>query len=85
MTEAKESYLWDEMNINIAAVTMLTRIVLPGMLRRHRGAIVNISSIAGGIKPLPLLAVYSASKVRTETQAANLGNPRYFELFKKCD
>ena len=41
----------------------MTRIVLPGMIEKGRGAVVNISSIAG-VRPSPLLTQYSASKVR---------------------
>jgi 17beta-estradiol 17-dehydrogenase / very-long-chain 3-oxoacyl-CoA reductase len=38
------------------------RIVLPGMLSRKRGAIVNIGS-AAGVSTSPLLAQYGAAKV----------------------
>jgi 17beta-estradiol 17-dehydrogenase / very-long-chain 3-oxoacyl-CoA reductase len=50
-------------NMNVVAVTRMTAIVLPGMLQRKRGAIVNISSAAGRV-PIgnPLYAEYSASK-----------------------
>ena len=40
----------------------MTRIVLPQMLERKKGAIINISSLSGAI-PSPLLAVYSGTKV----------------------
>lgn len=39
----------------------MTRLVLPQMLERKKGAILNISS-ASGMYPVPLLTVYSASK-----------------------
>jgi short-subunit dehydrogenase len=47
--------------VNIAALTHLTKVVLPGMLERKRGRIVNISSVAA-FQPGPLMAVYYASK-----------------------
>jgi len=47
--------------INIFGTTHMTYLVLPGMLERKRGAIVNISS-ASGFMSEPLYAVYSASK-----------------------
>lgn len=47
--------------LNINTTIWMTRIVLPGMEERKRGAIVNISSAASLI-PNPLLTAYSASK-----------------------
>ncbi|XP_030756269.1 very-long-chain 3-oxoacyl-CoA reductase [Sitophilus oryzae] len=46
---------------NILSVTNMCKIVLPGMVERGRGVIINISSMASLI-PSPLLSVYSASK-----------------------
>jgi 17beta-estradiol 17-dehydrogenase / very-long-chain 3-oxoacyl-CoA reductase len=48
--------------INCAAMVKATLAVLPGMLARGKGAIVNISSGAGTPVATPLLAVYGASK-----------------------
>lgn len=48
-------------NINITSVCQMTRIVLPRMVERKKGAILNLSS-ASGMYPVPLLTVYSASK-----------------------
>nr|XP_058150420.1 very-long-chain 3-oxoacyl-CoA reductase-like [Dasypus novemcinctus] len=47
-------------NINIVSVCKMTRLVLPGMEKRSKGVILNIS--ASGMHPVPLLALYSASK-----------------------
>jgi short-subunit dehydrogenase len=47
--------------VNVTALTHLTRLLLPGMLERHRGAILNLSSTAG-FQPGPNMAVYYASK-----------------------
>jgi short-subunit dehydrogenase len=47
--------------LNIAALTSLTRLVLPGMLERKRGKIMNVASTAG-FQPGPLMAVYYATK-----------------------
>ncbi|MFN8454008.1 MAG: SDR family NAD(P)-dependent oxidoreductase [Anaerolineae bacterium] len=46
---------------NLTAPMVLTRLVLPGMLQRGRGHIVNIASIAGKKAP-PYNAVYGATK-----------------------
>ncbi|XP_072278320.1 very-long-chain 3-oxoacyl-CoA reductase [Pyxicephalus adspersus] len=48
-------------NINITSVCKMTRLVLPGMLERSKGVILNVSS-ASGMYPVPLLTVYSATK-----------------------
>src|SRR5438270_171713 len=47
--------------VNIAALTSLTRLVLPGMLECRRGRIMNVASTAG-FQPGPLMAVYYATK-----------------------
>jgi short-subunit dehydrogenase len=47
--------------VNIAALTSLTRWLLPGMIARKRGAILNVSSSAGFL-PIAGAGVYAASK-----------------------
>jgi 17beta-estradiol 17-dehydrogenase / very-long-chain 3-oxoacyl-CoA reductase len=49
------------MNVNIYAAMDLTRIVLPQMVQRKKGLVLNMGSMAGKISS-PLLAVYGASK-----------------------
>lgn len=49
------------LSLNVESTTWMTRAILPGMLGRKRGAIVNMSSAAARA-PLPLLAQYSAAK-----------------------
>jgi|UniRef100_A0A7S4FHB3 17beta-estradiol 17-dehydrogenase / very-long-chain 3-oxoacyl-CoA reductase len=48
-------------DINIKSMIELTYAVLPGMIERKKGAIVNISSVSG-LFPCPLLATYGATK-----------------------
>ncbi|XP_037378328.1 very-long-chain 3-oxoacyl-CoA reductase [Talpa occidentalis] len=48
-------------NINVLSVCKMTRLVLPGMVERSKGAILNISSVSG-MYPVPLLSIYSATK-----------------------
>ncbi|RWS05446.1 hydroxysteroid dehydrogenase-like protein 3 [Dinothrombium tinctorium] len=59
--DQNEDMVWQNVRVNIVGVLMMTRAVLPGMIARRRGLIVNMSSIAC-YKPLPLMGVYSASK-----------------------
>jgi short-subunit dehydrogenase len=47
--------------VNTLALTLLTRRLLPGMLRQNRGAILNVSSSAGFL-PIPQFSVYAATK-----------------------
>ena len=51
----------DMVEVNIAALTALTRLALPGMIARKRGRIMNVASTAG-FQPGPLMAVYYATK-----------------------
>jgi len=47
--------------VNITALTSLTRHLLPQMIAKRRGGILNVSSSAGFL-PIPGLAVYAATK-----------------------
>jgi short-subunit dehydrogenase len=47
--------------VNVTALTLLTRLLLPGMITRKRGAILNVSSTAGFL-PIAGFAVYAATK-----------------------
>lgn len=49
------------LQLNVAALTELTRAVLPGMLKRKHGRILNVASVAA-FQPGPLMAVYYATK-----------------------
>ena len=58
--------------INITSVNAMTRAVLPQMMERKRGAVVNVSSMSC-LMPCPLLSVYAASKSYVDTFTSNLG------------
>jgi hypothetical protein len=51
----------DLLQVNVAAVTHLTRRLLPGMLERGGGQILNVASLAA-FMPGPMMAVCHASK-----------------------
>lgn len=59
--DVPEEKLWHLINVNVVAATMLTQIVLPTMVKRKKGAIINMTGIAAN-RPNPLMAVYSATK-----------------------
>lgn len=65
--DVTEDDIWRYLNVNMASVVAMTKIVLPQMLERKRGAIINISSIAA-VTPMPMCAVYSATKVSVGTE-----------------
>lgn len=60
------------MSLNVDSTTWMTRLVLPQMVERKRGSIVNIGS-AAGVGAAPLLAEYGAAKsyVTTLSKALN--------------
>jgi short-subunit dehydrogenase len=49
------------LQVNITSLTHLTRLLLPGMLERRRGGILNVASTAA-FQPGPGMAVYYATK-----------------------
>ncbi|XP_072527803.1 very-long-chain 3-oxoacyl-CoA reductase-B [Salminus brasiliensis] len=56
-----DNFISSMINININSVCQMTRLVLPRMVERSKGVILNISS-ASGMYPVPLLTLYSSSK-----------------------
>ncbi|XP_057949429.1 very-long-chain 3-oxoacyl-CoA reductase 1-like [Malania oleifera] len=61
--EVDEELLRNLIKVNVEGTTKVTHAVLPGMLKRKRGAIVNIGSGAAIVIPSePLYAVYAATK-----------------------
>lgn len=62
LLETPEQDLLQVVNKNIAFTTLMVRLVLPGMVERSRGAVVNISSSAC-CRPLPGMVALTASTV----------------------
>ena len=68
---------WEEslgqIQLNISALTQLTKLFLDPMLERHSGRILNVASTAG-FQPGPLMAVYYATKAYVISFSEALGN-----------
>ncbi|XP_062110537.1 very-long-chain 3-oxoacyl-CoA reductase-like protein At1g24470 [Humulus lupulus] len=61
--EVEEKVWMNIVRVNLEGTTRVTRAVLPGMIERKRGAIVNIGSGAAIVVPShPLYAIYAATK-----------------------
>nr|AIZ03372.1 17beta-hydroxysteroid dehydrogenase 12 variant [Clarias batrachus] len=56
-----DNFINNMININITSVCQMTRLVLPKMVDKSKGVILNIAS-ASGMYPVPLLTLYSSSK-----------------------
>jgi short-subunit dehydrogenase len=56
----------EEVTLNALTLMELTHAVLPGMVERGAGAVMNIASIAA-FQPMPYMAVYSATKAFVQT------------------
>jgi uncharacterized protein len=65
----------DILQVNIVALTELTRLLLPGMIARGHGRIMLVASIAG-FQPGPRMAAYFASKA----YVLSLGDALAYEL-----
>ncbi|KAJ6981323.1 very-long-chain 3-oxoacyl-CoA reductase-like protein [Populus alba x Populus x berolinensis] len=61
--EVDEKVWMDVVRVNLEGTSRVTRAVLPGMIQRKRGAIVNIGSGASSVMPShPLFTIYAATK-----------------------
>ncbi|GFQ06864.1 very-long-chain 3-oxoacyl-coa reductase 1, partial [Phtheirospermum japonicum] len=61
--EVDEKLLGDLIKVNVEGTTKVTQAILPGMIARKRGAIVNIGCGAAIVIPSdPLYSVYAATK-----------------------
>ena len=58
-TDSEESM--DLVRVNVAAITELTALFLPAMVKRRSGRVLNVAS-AAAFQPGPLMATYFASK-----------------------
>jgi NAD(P)-dependent dehydrogenase (short-subunit alcohol dehydrogenase family) len=62
---------WRTMEVNVAGMLSATRLVLPEMVARRRGRIINVASQAG-VHRWPLVSAYSVSKAAGVKLTENL-------------
>lgn len=71
--ETDENHEMDLLQVNVSALTHLTKLFLPGMIARRRGYVMNVASTAA-FQPGPLMAVYYASKAYVLSFSEALAN-----------
>jgi NAD(P)-dependent dehydrogenase (short-subunit alcohol dehydrogenase family) len=69
--EVPEQEWWHTVEVNLRGVMLCSRLVLPEMVARHRGRIVNVTSQAGVFR-WPLVSAYSVSKAAVIKLTENL-------------
>jgi short-subunit dehydrogenase len=62
-----------QIQLNVTTLTHLTKLLLPGMIRRGRGKILNVASTAA-FQPGPFMAVYYATKAYVLSFSEALAN-----------
>lgn len=68
---ADEHYLRNMVNVNILATVFFTRMIIPSMVTRGRGLIMNVSSMLG-ILPAPFMDIYGPTKSFVNAFSNNL-------------
>ncbi|KAL6190490.1 hypothetical protein ACLB2K_036886 [Fragaria x ananassa] len=69
--EVDRELMENMLKVNMETVTWVTKAVLPGMLEKNKGAIVNIGSAASQDPSVPFYTLYAATK-------------SYIEVFSRC-
>jgi len=70
--EESDKIVKDIIEVNVNAAMKMTKIVVPGMVSRKNGLIINLGSFAG-LVPTPFLSVYSGSKAFLSSWSQAIG------------
>ena len=54
-------FSWNLVSCNVSSVLNVTRAIMPAMVEKRKGAVINLSSMAA-LMPCPLLSLYAATK-----------------------
>ncbi|HEY4610222.1 MAG TPA: SDR family oxidoreductase, partial [Ilumatobacteraceae bacterium] len=71
--EVDASEWWNAIDVNLRGILLTSRLVLPEMVSRRRGRIINLSSQAG-VHRWPLVSAYSVSKAAVTKLTENLAH-----------
>ena len=71
--EVDASDWWNAIDVNLRGIVLASRLVLPEMVARRRGRIINLSSQAG-VHRWPLVSAYSVSKAAVTKLTENLAH-----------
>ncbi|MDQ3824947.1 MAG: SDR family oxidoreductase, partial [Actinomycetota bacterium] len=71
--DVPEEDWWRTVEVNVRGVTLCSRLVLPEMVARRRGRIVNVTSHAGVVR-WPMASAYSVSKAAVIKLTENLAS-----------
>ncbi|CAG0880511.1 unnamed protein product [Darwinula stevensoni] len=68
--EGEKAYQ-DLLLVNNLSMIRMTHMILPGMVKKRKGILINVSSLIG-ISPLPFLATYAATKAFADSFSRSL-------------
>ena len=71
LLEVSDARLREQFDVNVFGVMAVTRALLPKMMARGSGRILNVSSVSGRIS-MPLFGAYHATKFALETMSDSL-------------
>jgi len=71
LDEKFDGLSWEHINVNVMSATNMTRLILPGMVKRNSGLIIYVSS-GSSTQPTPMQTSYAAGKKLLDHLALSL-------------